>query len=87
MSVETITLGCRLNFAESETIAREAPEEEDWIVEETKHTTDADGKYRFTIPPEQSSRKYMYIELDVEAPGYAPQKRFGYSRLCASSYA
>jgi threonylcarbamoyladenosine tRNA methylthiotransferase MtaB len=32
MSVETITLGCRLNFAESETIARVAPPGEDWIV-------------------------------------------------------
>ncbi len=32
MSVETITLGCRLNFAESETIARLAPAGEDWIV-------------------------------------------------------
>ena len=32
MSVETITLGCRLNFAESETIARSAPPNEDWIV-------------------------------------------------------
>jgi len=32
MSVETITLGCRLNFAESETIARVAPDGEDWIV-------------------------------------------------------
>ena len=32
MSVETITLGCRLNFAESETIARTAPADEDWIV-------------------------------------------------------
>ncbi|MFL6765731.1 MAG: MiaB/RimO family radical SAM methylthiotransferase [Sphingomicrobium sp.] len=32
MSVETITLGCRLNFAESETIARFSPAEEDWIV-------------------------------------------------------
>jgi len=32
MSVETITLGCRLNFAESETIARQAPASEDWIV-------------------------------------------------------
>lgn len=32
MSVETITLGCRLNFAESETIARSAPANEDWIV-------------------------------------------------------
>src|SRR5215212_4061945 len=32
MSVETITLGCRLNFAESETIADSAPADEDWIV-------------------------------------------------------
>jgi threonylcarbamoyladenosine tRNA methylthiotransferase MtaB len=32
MSVETITLGCRLNFAESETIARTAPAHEEWIV-------------------------------------------------------
>lgn len=32
MSVETITLGCRLNFAESETIARLAPNGEDWVV-------------------------------------------------------
>src|SRR5690242_6215753 len=32
MSVETITLGCRLNFAESETIARSAPAAEDWVI-------------------------------------------------------
>jgi threonylcarbamoyladenosine tRNA methylthiotransferase MtaB len=32
MSVETITLGCRLNFAESETIARNAPADEQWVV-------------------------------------------------------
>jgi threonylcarbamoyladenosine tRNA methylthiotransferase MtaB len=32
MSVETVTLGCRLNFAESETIARTAPADEDWVV-------------------------------------------------------
>ena len=32
MSVETITLGCRLNFAESQTIAGTAPADEDWIV-------------------------------------------------------
>ena len=32
MSVETITLGCRLNFAESETIARSASAGENWIV-------------------------------------------------------
>jgi len=32
VSVETITLGCRLNFAETETIARFAPADEEWIV-------------------------------------------------------
>jgi threonylcarbamoyladenosine tRNA methylthiotransferase MtaB len=32
MSVETVTLGCRLNFAESETIRRLARTDEDWIV-------------------------------------------------------
>src|SRR5437868_9245173 len=32
MSAETISLGCRLNFAESETIARLAPAGEDWLV-------------------------------------------------------
>lgn len=32
MSVETITLGCRLNFAESETIKSLARADEDWVV-------------------------------------------------------
>jgi threonylcarbamoyladenosine tRNA methylthiotransferase MtaB len=30
--VETITLGCRLNFAESETIRRLATADEEWVV-------------------------------------------------------
>ena len=32
MTVQTVTLGCRLNFAESASIARSAPADEDWIV-------------------------------------------------------
>ena len=32
MAVETVTLGCRLNFAESETIAALAPPDDDWIL-------------------------------------------------------
>ena len=32
MSVETVTLGCRLNFAESETLARIAPAGEEWTI-------------------------------------------------------
>ncbi|MEA3057242.1 MAG: threonylcarbamoyladenosine tRNA methylthiotransferase MtaB [Sphingomonadales bacterium] len=32
MSVETISLGCRLNFAETESIARTVPAGEDWVI-------------------------------------------------------
>jgi threonylcarbamoyladenosine tRNA methylthiotransferase MtaB len=32
MSVETISLGCRLNYAEAETIARTAPAGEEWVI-------------------------------------------------------
>ncbi|MBA2635834.1 MAG: MiaB/RimO family radical SAM methylthiotransferase [Sphingomonas sp.] len=32
MSVESITLGCRLNFAESETMRRLAPPGEEWVI-------------------------------------------------------
>jgi threonylcarbamoyladenosine tRNA methylthiotransferase MtaB len=32
MSVETVTLGCRLNFAESETIRQLASTDQDWVV-------------------------------------------------------
>lgn len=49
------------------------------VIEETKHTTDAQGKYAFTIPPEQTSKRYLYIELDVEHPDYAAKKGFGYA--------
>jgi protocatechuate 3,4-dioxygenase beta subunit len=52
---------------------------EDWEIQATKHPTDKDGKYSFTIPAEQASMRYLYIELDVEAPGYAPQRGFGYA--------
>jgi beta-lactamase regulating signal transducer with metallopeptidase domain/protocatechuate 3,4-dioxygenase beta subunit len=53
--------------------------EDDRIMQETKHTTNAEGKYSFVIPPEQSSKRYCYIELDVEHPDYAPRKHFGYA--------
>ncbi|HEV3119168.1 MAG TPA: M56 family metallopeptidase, partial [Gemmataceae bacterium] len=53
--------------------------QENQIVQETKHTTDAEGKYSFVIPPEQSSKRYLYIELDVEHHDYAPRSHFGYA--------
>jgi beta-lactamase regulating signal transducer with metallopeptidase domain len=52
---------------------------ENKILEESKHTTDADGRYSFTIPPEQVAEKSLYIELDVEHPDYATQAGFGYA--------
>ena len=59
----------------------EDPEEKEHnrIIEETKHTTDAEGKYSFTIPPEQVAERYLYIELDVEHPSYATRAGFGYA--------
>ena len=41
MSVETITLGCRLNYAESDTIARSASDDKDWIVVNSCAVTNA----------------------------------------------
>ena len=52
---------------------------ENTILEETRHTTDADGVYSFTIPPEQVAERFLYIELDVEHPDYATQAGFGYA--------
>ncbi len=49
------------------------------IIEEPTYTTDAAGKYTFTIPPEQVADRYMYIELDVSHPDYATRKGFGYA--------
>ena len=42
--------------------------EENRVLQETRHTTGADGTYSFTIPPEQVAERYLYIELDVEHP-------------------
>lgn len=60
-------------------IAGDPERPNDPVLQETRHTTDERGKYEFTIPPEQSGERYLYIELDVEHPDYAPQKGFGYA--------
>ena len=52
---------------------------ENRIIEESRHQTDANGQYAFTIPPERKWPSRLYIELDVEHPDYAPQKGFGYA--------
>ena len=53
--------------------------DENRVLQETRHTTDADGTYSFTIPPEQVAERYLYIELDVEHPDYATRAGFGYA--------
>jgi beta-lactamase regulating signal transducer with metallopeptidase domain/5-hydroxyisourate hydrolase-like protein (transthyretin family) len=53
--------------------------EENTIIQETRHKSDAEGKYSFEIPPEQVSVPWLYIELDVEHDDYAAQKGFGYA--------
>jgi protocatechuate 3,4-dioxygenase beta subunit len=52
---------------------------ENRVLQETRHTTGADGTYSFTIPPEQVAERYLYIELDVEHPNYATRAGFGYA--------
>jgi beta-lactamase regulating signal transducer with metallopeptidase domain len=49
------------------------------VVEESKHTTDAEGNYLVEIPEAQVADRYMYIELDVEHDDFAPKKGHGYA--------
>jgi hypothetical protein len=53
--------------------------EENRVLQETRHTTGADGTYSLTIPPEQVAESHLYIELDVEHPDYATRAGFGYA--------
>lgn len=49
------------------------------VLEEPKYQTDAEGKYTFTIPPEQAAQRFLYIQLDVTHPDYAGKCGFGYA--------
>lgn len=49
------------------------------IIEETQHVTDANGVYRFSIPPKQLNVPALYIELDVRHDDYASKNGFGYA--------
>ncbi len=37
---------------------------ENRVLEEPQYTTDAVGRYAFSIPPEQAADRYLYIELE-----------------------
>jgi beta-lactamase regulating signal transducer with metallopeptidase domain/5-hydroxyisourate hydrolase-like protein (transthyretin family) len=48
-------------------------------IEVSRHTTDAEGRFSVTIPPEQVAVPSLYLQLDVEHPDYAGTKGGGYS--------
>ena len=68
MSVETISFGCRLNFAESETIARSARAGENWIVVNSCAVTNEAGQ---PVPGAQ-------VALELEA---REQAHVGFGRM------
>jgi threonylcarbamoyladenosine tRNA methylthiotransferase MtaB len=62
VSVETITLGCRLNFAESEAMARQMPAGQDWvIVNSCAVTSEAVRQSRQAIRRAQRGRPHAKI--------------------------
>ena len=49
---------------------------------ETKRRTDAEGKYTFTVPPEQAAEGYLYIESTVEPrTTYVTMARYSFGML------
>ena len=85
MSVETITLGCRLNFAESETIARSAPLDEDWvIVNSCAVTNEAVRQTRQAIRHAHRQRPNAPRSSSPAAP---PSSTAVHSRTCPKSTA
>ena len=84
MSVETISLGCRLNFAESETIARSAPADEDWvIVNSCAVTNEAVRQTRQAIRHARRRRPTAKILVT----GCAAELDRRHSRRCRKSHA
>ena len=81
MSVETITLGCRLNFAESETMARLAPPGEDWTIvnscavtsEAVRHTRQAIRRARRSRPDARILVTGCAAELDAASFAAMPE--------------
>lgn len=47
------------------------------VLEETRHQADAEGAYAFVISREQLANRWLYVECDVEHPGFASQSGMG----------
>lgn len=56
------------------------PKTNTWkVLETTKHESDSQGKYSFTLPPEQVAQPSLYIEVNAFHPSYQPKGQSGYS--------
>lgn len=81
MAVETLTLGCRLNFAESDTIQRLAPADENWIVvnscavtaEAVRHTRQAIRRARRRRPDARILVTGCAAELEPQSFAAMPE--------------
>jgi hypothetical protein len=51
-------------------------------LEEIRQKTDAEGRYRFTISPEQMAERSLFVYLDVNHPGYVKEYGgYGYGMI------
>jgi beta-lactamase regulating signal transducer with metallopeptidase domain len=51
-------------------------------LEEIRQKTDAEGRYRFTISPEQMAERSLFVYLDVDHPGYVKEYGgYGYGMI------
>ncbi|MGI8611021.1 MAG: MiaB/RimO family radical SAM methylthiotransferase [Sphingomicrobium sp.] len=81
MSVETITLGCRLNFAESAAMARLVPDDEDWVIvnscavtsEAVRQTRQAIRRARREHPSAQILATGCAVQLEPERFAAMPE--------------
>lgn len=52
---------------------REAAPGRDRVLHESLHRTDSEGQYSFSLAPEHLASDWLYLEIDVEHPQYAPK--------------
>ncbi|QDV41140.1 BlaR1 peptidase M56 [Stieleria neptunia] len=56
------------------------PKTNQWVtLHTTKHISDKNGRYEFTLPPEEVAQPSLYIVVDANHPDYQPKGRSGYS--------
>jgi 5-hydroxyisourate hydrolase-like protein (transthyretin family) len=56
---------------------RELAAGENRILQESRHQTDGQGGYSFSITSQQAAKGRLYVEFEVEHPQYAPKSGIG----------